>query len=148
MVEEYLQLAFQSHKSKYPEQQAGVEFAGDPAVREVNAVAPELGRALLNLFSNGFYALRGSTAAEPRVRVTTELAGGAVRIRVHDNGTGIKEGDLSRIFDPFFTTKPPNEGTGLGLSLAHETVVKIHGGTLKVKSEFGKWTEFEVTLPA
>ncbi len=147
LVEEYLQLAFQSYKSRFPEQQVAFEFEGDAQVGTVQAIAPDLGRALLNLFSNAFEALKGSRSAQPLVRVVTALAGGAVTITVHDNGSGIKAADLPRIFDPFFTTKPPNEGTGLGLSLAHETIVKAHGGSLTVKSEAGNWSEFTIVLP-
>lgn len=147
LVEEYLQLAFQSYKSRFPDQQVGLEFEGDPEVGTVQAIGADLGRALLNLFSNAFDALRGSSAESPVVRVRTALAGGAVVVTVYDNGTGIADADLPRIFDPFFTTKPPNEGTGLGLSLAHETIVKAHGGSLTVKSEVGNWTEFKIVLP-
>lgn len=147
MVEEYLQLAFQSFKSRFPEQQVDFQFEGDPKINTVEAIAPDLGRAFLNLFSNAFEALRAGTAKEPMVRVKTTSKGGTISITVYDNGSGIQPEDLPKIFDPFFTTKPPNEGTGLGLSLAHETIVKAHNGSLTVKSELGNWTEFTLAIP-
>ncbi len=80
-------------------------------------------------------------------RSTTRAAGDRVEIRVRDNGTGIPEKLRAKIFDPFFTTKPAGEGTGLGLSLSHDIIVKQHDGSIKVESEPGAYTEFIVTLP-
>ena len=87
-------------------------------------------------------------AYEPTLSVATRALGDRVEIRVHDNGTGIPEAVRAKIFDPFFTTKPAGEGTGLGLSLSHDIIVKQHGGSFDVETEFGAFTEFIVTLPS
>ena len=119
----------------------------------VEAVSQDLGRVLLNLFTNAFYAVRQRQLATtepgyaPTVRVSTARAGDEVVVRVRDNGTGIPEAVQQKIFQPFFTTKPSGEGTGLGLSLSYDLVVKGHGGTLEVDSEEGDYTEFIMRLP-
>ena len=107
----------------------------------------------LNLFSNGFYAANkraksgGQPGYEPTLTVTTSEIGGAVEIRVRDNGTGIPAEIRDKLFQPFFTTKPAGEGTGLGLSITYDIVTKQHGGTIAVESEVVGRTEFVVTLP-
>ncbi len=83
----------------------------------------------------------------PTVSVATRVLGDTVEVRVHDNGTGIPETARAKIFDPFFTTKPAGEGTGLGLSLSHDIIVKQHGGGFAVETEPDAFTEFIVTLP-
>jgi signal transduction histidine kinase len=108
---------------------------------------------LLNLFANGFYAVRERQRRErdknyaPTVSVATRAHPDRVEIRVRDNGTGIPEAARARIFDPFFTTKPAGEGTGLGLSLSYDIIVKQHGGGFAVETEPGAFTEFIVSLP-
>ena len=108
---------------------------------------------MLNLFTNSFYAVRERQRSahdpgyEPTVSVVTRALGDRVEIRVHDNGIGIPDAARARIFDPFFTTKPAGEGTGLGLSLSHDIIVKQHGGVFDVETEPGAFTEFIVTLP-
>ena len=107
---------------------------------------------LLNLISNGFYAAtRRATAAsngfEPKLKAVTRNLGDSVEVRIRDNGTGIPPEIQEKIFNPFFTTKPAGEGTGLGLSLSHDIVVKQHGGTIDVVTESGSFTEFIITLP-
>jgi|GEM_PF-3251717 len=146
LVEEYLQLAYQSQVSKR-DFNCELVFEGDAQIDRISVVSSDLGRALLNLFNNAFEAFKESTQPEPLVRVSTHLQGKEVVVKVYDNGSGIDPAHLPRIFDPFFTTKPPAEGTGLGLSLAHEAVVQLHGGSLSVTSEAGQWTEFVMTLP-
>jgi signal transduction histidine kinase len=107
----------------------------------------------LNLMSNGFYATEKRKAAgaepgyEPTLSVTTRDLGDRVEIRVRDNGTGIPDSVKAKMFDPFFTTKPAGEGTGLGLSLSHDILVKQHGGSIDVATEPGQFTEFTITLP-
>ncbi len=86
-------------------------------------------------------------ATQPTLSVATQDRGDSVEIRVRDNGTGIPDSVRAKMFDPFFTTKPAGEGTGLGLSLSHDIVVKQHGGTVDVASEPGAFTEFIITLP-
>ena len=113
----------------------------------------EITRVLLNLISNGFYAVtkrkteNGGSDFEPAVRATTRNLGDTVEIRIRDNGTGIPDEVKEKMFNPFFTTKPAGEGTGLGLSMSHDIVVKQHGGTIEVDTELGQYTEFRIVLP-
>ena len=112
----------------------------------------EIARVLLNLISNGFYAAiqRKSEAGdgfEPVLSAATKNLGDKVEIRIRDNGTGIPEDAKDKIFNPFFTTKPSGEGTGLGLSMSHDIIVKQHGGSIDVETEPGLFTEFKIVLP-
>ena len=107
---------------------------------------------LLNLIGNGFYAAAKREAEEgpgfePTLTAATRDLGERVEIRIRDNGTGIPEEVKAKMFNPFFTTKPAGEGTGLGLSLSHDIVVKQHGGTIEVATEPGAFTEFRIALP-
>ncbi|GAC1371243.1 MAG: hypothetical protein NVSMB30_10710 [Hymenobacter sp.] len=117
-------------------------------------VAADLGRVLLNLFTNALHAVRqrqqeGEPGYAPEVSVaTSRLPTGYVEIRVRDNGPGIPEEVQEKVFEPFFSTKPAGEGTGLGLSLAYDIVTQSHGGTLTVASRVGEFTEFRICLPA
>ena len=109
-------------------------------------------RVLLNLISNGFYATaKRKTEAgdgfEPTLTATTKDLGENVEIRIRDNGTGIPDEVKVKIFNPFFTTKPAGEGTGLGLSMSHDIIVKQHGGKIDVETEPGQFTEFRIVLP-
>jgi signal transduction histidine kinase len=113
----------------------------------------EITRALLNLISNGFYAAIQRKAEardesfEPVLRAATRNLGRTVEIRIRDNGTGIPQDVKEKMFNPFFTTKPAGEGTGLGLSMSHDIIVKQHGGKIDVATEPGVFTEFVITLP-
>jgi two-component system, NtrC family, sensor kinase len=153
MVEEALNLAYHGARAEYPDFNMTLERQLDPAVGELDLYPQELTRVLLNLFSNGIYAMRERQRGDstpgyaPTLRVATSTRGGQVEIRVRDNGTGIPEALRARIFDPFFTTKPAGEGTGLGLSLSHDIIVKQHGGSVDVATEAGSYTEFIVSLP-
>jgi signal transduction histidine kinase len=106
---------------------------------------------LLNLISNGFYAaskkVKDDAAFEPTLTASTRALGDKVEIKIRDNGTGIPQEVKAKMFNPFFTTKPAGEGTGLGLSLSHDIVVKQHGGTIDVDTTPGDFTEFTITLP-
>ncbi|WP_092671562.1 tetratricopeptide repeat-containing sensor histidine kinase [Hymenobacter arizonensis] len=123
-----------------------------PQLQPVPTVPGELGRALLNLFTNALQAARLRQAAEPGhqpvVSVTTERVGNAVEVRVRDNGPGMSDAVAAQAFKPFFTTKPVGEGTGLGLSLAHDIITKGHHGSLTLKTQEGEFTEFTVQIPA
>jgi two-component system, NtrC family, sensor kinase len=153
LVEEALNLAYHGARAEYPDFNVTLERDLDPTVGELDLYPQELTRVLLNLFSNGFYAMRerergaGDPGYAPRLLVTTRASGDRVEIRVHDNGTGIPQSVRTKIFDPFFTTKPAGAGTGLGLSLSHDIIVKQHGGSFDVESEPGLYSEFIVTLP-
>jgi two-component system, NtrC family, sensor kinase len=153
LVEEALNLAYHGARAEHPDFNVTLRRELDPVVGEVEVNPQELTRVLLNLFSNGFYAVRQceydshDTGYAPTLSVTTRPVGEQVEIRVHDNGTGIPESVRAKIFDPFFTTKPAGEGTGLGLSLSHDIIVKQHGGSFEVASEPGAFTEFTLILP-
>jgi signal transduction histidine kinase len=112
----------------------------------------EITRVLLNLVSNGFYAVTKRKEAtggtfEPILCAATKSLGDRVEIRIRDNGTGIPLEVKEKMFNPFFTTKPAGEGTGLGLSMSHDIIVKQHGGKIDVETEPGVFTEFVITLP-
>ncbi|MEZ5904433.1 MAG: ATP-binding protein [Geminicoccaceae bacterium] len=153
LVEESLGLAYHGARAEKRDFQIHLVKHLDPAAGAIDGYPQELQRVLVNLFSNSFYAVgerRGREPAggfEPTLTVTTEDRGDAVAIRVHDNGSGIPDSVRKKLFTPFFTTKPPGDGTGLGLSLSHDIVVKQHGGTLDVASEPDSFTEFTITLP-
>jgi len=107
-------------------------------------------RVFLNLIGNGFYAAHKrhrDPGGRPVLTVSTRELGGAVEVRVRDNGTGIAPENRDKLFQPFFTTKPTGEGTGLGLSISYDIVTQQHGGTIEVDSEPGVFTEFTVRLP-
>jgi signal transduction histidine kinase len=114
-------------------------------------IPQEIGRVLLNLFNNAFYAVSQKKAQlngqyQPQVIVSTKALADGVEIRVRDNGTGIPDSVKSKIFQPFFTTKPTGEGTGLGLSLSYDIITKGHGGELQVESKEGEGAEFIIQL--
>jgi signal transduction histidine kinase len=124
----------------------------DPDLGEVECFPQDLMRVFLNLISNGMYAAnkRGAQAGgdfSPTISLTTRADGDRIEIEVRDNGTGIPADVREKIFVPFFTTKPAGEGTGLGLSLSYDIVVKQHGGELTVESQPGEFTAFRVTIP-
>ncbi|MCB4803460.1 signal transduction histidine kinase [Methylobacterium brachiatum] len=153
LVEESLNLAYHGARAAQPSFNITLVRAYDPAAGSADVYPQELTRVLLNLMSNGFYATEKRKAAgaepgyEPTLSVTTRDLGDRVEIRVRDNGTGIPDSVKAKMFDPFFTTKPAGEGTGLGLSLSHDILVKQHGGSIDVATEPGHFTEFTITLP-
>ena len=120
---------------------------------QLDVYPQEITRALLNLISNGFYATtKRKTEAtartiKPTLTATTKNLGDRVEIRVRDNGTGIPPEVKEKMFNPFFTTKPAGEGTGLGLSMSHDIIVKQHGGAIDVETKPGEFTEFRIVLP-
>ena len=130
-----------------------LERSFDPAAGEVDLFPQEITRVLLNLISNGFYAAtkskthRGDGDYEPTLKATTKSLGDRVEIRIRDNGIGIPPGVKEKMFNPFFTTKPPGEGTGLGLSLSYDIIVKQHAGLIDVDTKPGEFTEFRIILP-
>ncbi|WP_317196066.1 ATP-binding protein [Hymenobacter siberiensis] len=153
LCDEYLRLAYQGLRAKDKSFNAALstDFLAD--LPRVTLVGADVGRVLLNLFTNAFYAVRqrqqqGEPGYQPQVGVRTVLLNQQVQIQVTDNGTGMSEAIQSKIFQPFFTTKPTGEGTGLGLSLSHDIVVQGHGGSLTVESQPGQGTTFTISLPA
>ncbi len=152
MVEEALNLGYHGARAEKPGFNVTIEKAFDPDAGEADLYLQEVTRVLLNLISNGFYASAKRQQSEgpgyePTLRAATRALGRSVEIRIRDNGTGIPDDVRARMFNPFFTTKPAGEGTGLGLSLSHDIVVKQHGGTLDVETTPGAFTEFVITLP-
>jgi signal transduction histidine kinase/HAMP domain-containing protein len=153
LVEESLNLAYHGARAENQTFRINLERSFDPAAGEVDVFPQEITRALLNLISNGFYAATkrkeqdSSDGYEPTIAASTKNLGDGVEVRIRDNGTGIPPDVREKIFNPFFTTKPPGEGTGLGLSLSYDIVVKQHSGSIEVDTQPGEFTEFRVILP-
>ncbi len=155
LCDEYLRLAYHGHRAKDKSFNAKFETQLDPALPKVNVVPQDIGRVVLNLINNAFYAVseklkvesqKSGTSYEPIVTVSTKNLGDKIEIRVKDNGPGIPDSIKEKIFQPFFTTKPTGQGTGLGLSLSYD-IVKAHGGELKVETVEGNGSEFIISLP-
>jgi signal transduction histidine kinase len=161
LCDEFLRLAYYGFRAKNKSFNAipvsiGIETQLDPDLPKVNVVTQDVGRVILNLINNAFYAVNERQASmgltpntesyEPTVAISTAKQNGKVEIRVKDNGNGIPQKVLDKIFQPFFTTKPTGEGTGLGLSLSYD-IIKGHGGELKVETQEGKGSEFIIQLP-
>jgi signal transduction histidine kinase len=153
LVNESLNLAFHGARAEKPGFEITLQRDFDSTAGSIELFPQDLTRAFLNVISNGFYAAtrreteNGEAGFEPTVLATTKNLGSSVEIRIRDNGPGIPSDILGKIFTPFFTTKPTGEGTGLGLSMAHDIIVKQHGGRIDVASEPGQFTEFIITLP-
>ena len=167
IADEYLRLAYHGLRAKDKSFNATMKTNFDQSIGYINIIPQDIGRVILNLITNAFYAVSEKkkildqqgfqnqleiSPYEPTVTVTTSTtpspgAGrSAVRISVKDNGNGIPQKNLDKIFQPFFTTKPSGEGTGLGLSLSYEIITKGHGGELKVDTKDGEFTEFIIIL--
>jgi signal transduction histidine kinase len=151
LCDEYLRLAYHGYRAKEKSFNAKFESSFDPTLPKVNVVGQDIGRVILNLINNAFYAVtemkrQKVDGYEPIVSVITKNLSGKVEIRVKDNGIGISEKVKEKIFQPFFTTKPTGQGTGLGLSLSYD-IIKAHGGALDVSSKQGGGSEFIIQLP-
>jgi len=152
LVEESLNLAYHGARAEKQGFNITLERSFDAGAGEVDLFPQEITRVLLNLIGNGFYAAAKRKAEtgdgyEPMLTAATRSLGDSVEICIRDNGTGIPPDVKEKIFNPFFTTKPAGEGTGLGLSLSHDIVVKQHGGSIEVDTRPGEFTEFRVILP-
>jgi two-component system, NtrC family, sensor kinase len=152
LADEFLKLSYHGLRAKDKGFNAELITNFDANLPKVNVVQQDIGRVLINLFSNAFYAVhqKAKTAGpdyKPTVEVSTSAENGSIIIKVKDNGNGISDVIKDKIMQPFFTTKPAGEGTGLGLSLSYDIVVKGHGGTINVGTKDGEFTEFVVTLP-
>jgi len=152
IVEESLNLAYHGARAEKQGFNITLHRNLDPKAGQVDIYPQEMTRVLLNLISNGFYAAakrtsEGNDGFEPTLSASTKDLGDKVEIRIRDNGTGIPSDVKAKMFNPFFTTKPAGEGTGLGLSMSHDIVVKQHQGTIEVETEPGVFTEFIITLP-
>ena len=152
IVEESLNLAYHGARAEKSGFNITLKRELDPAAGMIDLYPQEITRVFLNLISNGFYAATkrkeaGEAGFEPTLSATTKSLGNKVEIRIRDNGTGIPREVKEKMFNPFFTTKPAGEGTGLGLSMSHDIIVKQHGGKIDVVTEPGSFTEFIITLP-
>jgi signal transduction histidine kinase len=157
LADEYLRLAYHGMRAKDKEFNATIETDFDKSIGNIKVIPQDIGRVILNLITNAFYAVNERKKQEPDgyepiVTVSTKKLnspfedGGKIEIKVKDNGNGIPESQLEKIFQPFFTTKPAGQGTGLGLSISYD-IVKAHGGELKVETMKGHFSEFILTLP-
>lgn len=155
LCDEYLRLSYHGLRAKDKSFNAEIKTDFDGTIGKINLVPQDIGRVLLNLFNNAFYACaersRASTSSagqtyEPTVSVTTKKSENHVAITVSDNGNGIPEKIKDKIFQPFFTTKPTGQGTGLGLSMSYD-IVKAHGGEIKVETKEREGTQFTIILP-
>jgi signal transduction histidine kinase len=153
LADEYLRLAYHGLRAKDKSFNASLKTDFDESIGKINIVPQDLGRVILNLITNAFYAVHVKTQNsaspnfKPTVWVSTKKKDGKVEIIVKDNGPGIPRNILDKIFQPFFTTKPTGEGTGLGLSLSYDIITKGHGGELKVETTIGEQTTFIIHLP-
>jgi len=138
LCDEYLRLSYHGLRAKDKEFNATMKTDFDENIGKINIIPQDIGRVLLNLFNNAFYAVnqqksQNPISYEPTVSVTTKKSGNSVLITVSDNGNGIQQNIVDKIFQPFFTTKPTGSGTGLGLSLSYD-IVKAHGGEIKLEN--------------
>jgi len=152
LADEYLRLAYHGLRAKDKSFNAITKTDFDNSVGKINIVSQEIGRVILNLINNAFYAVdekrkQVGDGYEPIVSVSTKKNNGKVEIKVSDNGNGIPQKVFDKIFQPFFTTKPTGQGTGLGLSLSYD-IVKAHGGELKVETKEGEGSGFSILLPS
>jgi signal transduction histidine kinase len=153
LLDESLNLAYHGARAEKPDFNVTLRRDFDETVGAAEVFPQEITRVFLNLLSNGFYAVArrrsdtGNSSFEPVLSAATRNLGNAIEIRIRDNGTGIPAEVKDKMFNPFFTTKPAGEGTGLGLSMSHDIIVKQHGGTIDVETEPGQFTEFRIVLP-
>ena len=155
LADEYLRLAFHGLRAKDKTFNATLKTDFDETIGNINIIPQDIGRVILNLITNAFYAVderkkqqpenlpTGQAGYEPNVSVSTKKINDGLEIKVTDNGNGIPQNIIDKIFQPFFTTKPTGQGTGLGLSLAYD-IVKAHGGELKVETKEGEGSAFSI----
>ncbi|CAN5634566.1 hypothetical protein BH10BAC3_BH10BAC3_27580 [soil metagenome] len=151
LCDEYLRLSYHGLRAKNKDFNADFKTDFDGSIGKINIVPQDIGRVLLNLYNNAFYAVTEKKKQqgenyEPTVSVSTKKTGEKVEIRVRDNGNGIPQNIVDKIFQPFFTTKPTGQGTGLGLSLSYD-IIKAQGGEIKVENKEGEGSEFMIQLP-
>jgi hypothetical protein len=152
LADEYLRLAYHGLRAKDKTFNAAMKTSFDKEIDKVNIIPQDIGRVILNLITNAFYAVTDKKknhpiGYDPTVSVSTKKQGSNVVISVKDNGEGVPQKVLDKIFQPFFTTKPTGKGTGLGLSMSYDIVIKGHSGDLTVETVEGEGAEFIITLP-
>ena len=151
LCDEYLRLSYHGLRAKDKSFNASMKTDFDNSIGNINIIPQDIGRVILNLINNAFYAVdekkkSGIENYEPTVSINTKKVDDKLEIRVSDNGNGIPQNVLDKIFQPFFTTKPTGQGTGLGLSLSYD-IVKAHGGEIKVETQESIFTQFNVQIP-
>ncbi len=160
LADEYLRLAYHGLRAKDKSFNATTKTDFDNSIGNINIIPQDIGRVILNLITNAFYAVTEKNASlrtsgqansagqqyEPIVSVSTKKVNSKVEIKVKDNGNGIPQKVLDKIFQPFFTTKPTGQGTGLGLSLSYD-IIKAHGGEIIVETNESEGAEFVIQLP-
>ena len=152
LADEYFRLAYHGIRANDKTFNASMQTDFDKSVGSVNMISQDMGRVLLNVYNNAFYAVSEKSKLavagyQPTVSVSTKKKNGQLEIIVKDNGNGIPQKILDKIFQPFFTTKPTGQGTGLGLSMSYD-IIKAHGGEVKVDTKEGEFTEFTIQIPA
>ncbi|MBD0283972.1 MAG: HAMP domain-containing protein [Flavisolibacter sp.] len=152
LIDEYLRLAYHGMRAKDKNFTITLHTDFDSGIDKISIVPQEIGRVLLNLFNNAFYAVQEKKRKvkdtyEPVITVSTKQYNDRVEITVRDNGLGIPQNVLDKIFQPFFTTKPTGQGVGLGLSLSYDIITKGHGGEITVETKEGEYTSFTISLP-
>jgi len=152
LADEYLRLAYHGLRGKDNALSIAMKTDFDPSIGKINIIPQDIGRVLLNLYNNAFYAVaerqkKEGTGYEPAIFLRTGRSGNQLIISVSDNGNGIPQKVVDKIFQPFFTTKPTGQGTGLGLSLSYD-IIKVHGGEIRVETIEGQGSEFIIQLPA
>jgi signal transduction histidine kinase/ligand-binding sensor domain-containing protein len=151
LADEYLRLAYHGLRAKDKSFNASMKTDFDQSIGTLDIIGQDMGRVILNLITNAFYAVnerkqQSGADYEPTVTVSTKRVGARIEIRVSDNGNGIPQSILDKIYQPFFTTKPTGQGTGLGLSMSYDIVTKAHNGELKVETQQGVGTTFIIKL--
>lgn len=152
LCDEYFRLSYHGLRAKEKSFNATLEKSYDESIGKIKIIPQEIGRVILNLLTNAFYATNEKKKNAvgnylPTVKISTRKLNNLIEIRVEDNGNGVPEAVKNKIFQPFFTTKPSGQGTGLGLSLSYD-IIKAHGGELNLQSKEGLGTTFIITLPA
>ncbi|MBL7738886.1 MAG: two-component sensor histidine kinase [Chitinophagaceae bacterium] len=153
LADEYLRLAYHGLRARDKSFQASVTTDFDPSTGKINIIPQDIGRVLLNLFTNAFYSITEKSKHrpedyQPTVSVSTKKLNNTILVKIRDNGMGIPKEIIHKVFQPFFTTKPTGQGTGLGLSLSYDIITKGHGGELKAETKEGEFAEFTIILPS
>jgi signal transduction histidine kinase len=151
LTDEFLRLAYHGLRAKDKSFNAGLQTIFDPVIGKVNIIPQDIGRVILNVVTNAFYAVNEKKKLlvenyEPTVSLTTKKLADTIEIIIADNGNGIPQKVVDKIFQPFFTTKPTGSGIGLGLSIAYD-IIKSHGGEIKMETKVGEGTQFLIKLP-
>jgi two-component system, NtrC family, sensor kinase len=147
LTDEYLRLSYHGLKAKNKDFNSDFQTDFDENLPKIEVIPQDIGRVLLNIINNAFYAVNVARTTSLLVIVQTKYTDTAIEIKIKDNGSGMSEATKAKIFQPFFTTKPTGSGTGLGLSLAYDIITKGHGGTIECESVEGEGTTFIVKLP-